>query len=79
MMFSRIGGAQDWAWERAGGSVGTDGIFSVETDIANNVYAAGYFSQVLQIPGQSPIQPSGLGDAFLVKYFPDGTLFWLIK
>ncbi|MEM9823134.1 MAG: T9SS type A sorting domain-containing protein [Bacteroidota bacterium] len=70
--------AQSWIWEKTGGSVGDDGIFSVATDIAGNIVIAGYFSQVLQIPGLSPIQPYGDGDAFLIKYLPDGTLFWFV-
>lgn len=70
--------SQDWLWEKTGGSVGVDAVTAVEIDVAESVYVAGSFTEVLQIPGQSPVQPEGGQDAFLIKYLHDGTLLWFV-
>lgn len=48
---------------------------TVKTDLQNNVYAAGYFTNAVTF-GNTTLMSSGGSQQFIVKYDPSGTVLW---
>lgn len=48
---------------------------TVKTDLQNNVYAAGYFTNTVNF-GNTTLMSSGGSQQFIVKYDPSGTVLW---
>jgi len=64
-------------WARNTGSNYDNGTCTrtVKTDLNNNVYAAGYFSNTVNF-GTTTLNASGGSQQFIVKYDPSGNVLW---
>lgn len=63
-------------WARSAGSIGFDFARSVASDGRGNTYVAGSFGAQAKF-GSKAITPTGLDDAFIVKYDPLGEVLWV--
>jgi hypothetical protein len=64
-------------WARNAGSSYDNGTctLAVKTDLNNNIYAAGYFSNIVSF-GDAILSASGGSQQFLVKYDTNGNVLW---
>ncbi|MPT35384.1 MAG: T9SS type A sorting domain-containing protein [Flavobacterium sp.] len=64
-------------WARNAGSSYDNGTctLAVKTDLNNNIYAAGYFSNIVSF-GDAILSASGGSQQFIVKYDPSGNVLW---
>lgn len=63
-------------WAKSAGGSQDDFAYSVTTDPAGNVIAAGYFESGLITFGSTTLTNSGVADYFIVKHDPAGNVLW---
>jgi PKD repeat protein len=62
-------------WARGIGGTSSDGAYGVAADAAGNVFAGGTLRGSMTV-GTTLLTSAGLGDWFIVKYSPTGTVLW---
>lgn len=73
------GQAPNWLWANGTGGPGGDISLSSTTDLSNNVYVTGSFSNPYAIFGSTVLTTNGNTDFFLSKYDSNGNLLWVTK
>lgn len=68
--------SQNWDWANGEGGKGMERSWDISIDSENNVFAAGQFTDTLEI-GETSIPCHGISDLFIVKYSGEGKLQWV--
>lgn len=68
--------AGDPLWASSFGGDGEEYGMSVETDLNNNVFLAGYFNSTEIIAGTDTLTTNGSYDPFIIKFDPSGNVIW---
>lgn len=75
----KLDSAGNYAWVKTVGGTGLDAIDKITLDPQGNIYAAGRFSDTIDLDpnaGVLNLAPRGITDAFLIKLDLSGSLVW---
>ncbi len=74
--------AQNLTWAKTIGSIPSDAIYSMASDISGNVYVTGYFNDTIDFDpgiGTHTLATHGSSDIFVAKYDPSGNYIWALS
>src|SRR4051812_42544413 len=67
---------QDWLWAKNAGSSGDEEGYGTAIDASGNLYVTGRFYSPTITFEATTLTNAGLGDVFITKYNPDGSVAW---
>jgi len=73
---STLAQAPDWGWTKSVKGKDVDQSIRMTTDATGNIYFTGYFYRDTITFGNTTLINYGEGDAYVVKYTPNGNVLW---